>query len=104
MSDYMQEISIDTQPESVSLDGTEIILKQMKKNVCKIYKKNGSYGTGFFCKIPFLNKTDLPVLITNNHVLNEKEIDNNQTIELEINGKAKTIKIENSRKKFTDKI
>ena len=34
--------------------------------------KDGSKGTGFFCKIPFPNNNHLlPVLITNNHVMNE---------------------------------
>ena len=47
-------------------------MEQMKKCVCKIRLKD-IQGTGFFCKIPFpdINKR-LPVIITNNHVINEE--------------------------------
>ena len=41
----------------ITIEKTEIILKQMKESICQIQNKNGD-GTGFFCKI--LNK------ITNN--------------------------------------
>ncbi len=41
----------NTSPEPVSFEGTEIILNQMNKCVCKIYNKGE--GTGFFTKIPF---------------------------------------------------
>ena len=43
----------------------------MKKYVYKIYYK--CEETGFFTKIPF-NNILLPVLITNNHVLDENSI------------------------------
>ena len=32
----------------ITIDETEIILKQMKNGICKIENKNG-HGTGFFC-------------------------------------------------------
>ena len=73
----------------------------MQNCICKIYLKNDGIGTGFFCKIPFNNNL-LPVLITNNHVLNENDIDNNKKIKLMINNKVKTIEIDNSRKKYTN--
>ena len=44
----------------------------MKKYVCKIYQTEKT-GTGFMCKIPYQNQL-LPVLITNNHILNEEKI------------------------------
>ena len=50
----------NTSPEPVSFEGTEIILNQMNKCVCKIYSRGE--GSGFFTKIPF-NNTLLPVLI-----------------------------------------
>ena len=40
----------------------------MKNCICKILTNDGKKGTGFFCKIPYLNKL-LPVLVTNNHIL-----------------------------------
>jgi len=78
------------QPLPVSLEGTKKIIEQMEKCICKIYLNKGGLGTGFFCKIPF-NNSLLPVLITNNHVLNENDIDNNKIIKLTINNKVKQI-------------
>ena len=67
-------------PKSISFEETENILVQMKKCICKIYK-NGETGTGFFCKIPYPNQSKLlTVLITNNHVLNENDLKNNNKI------------------------
>ena len=50
----------------------QIAMEQMKKCVCKIKLKD-IQGTGFFSKIPFpdINKR-LPVIITNNHIINEE--------------------------------
>ena len=95
-----QEKSIVDQPIPVSLDGMKEILSQMEKRICIICQENGGEGTGFFCKIPFENDY-LPVLITNNHILNEKDIENGKIINLMINGKRKKIEIDKSRKKFT---
>ena len=56
---------IEDYPKSISLEGTEIIIEQMKKKVCKINIGNKK-GIGFFCKIPFPDINNLlPVLITN---------------------------------------
>ena len=75
----------------------------IQNQVCKILKDNGVKGTGFFCKIPYENNL-LPVLITNNHVLNSKDINvtNNITISLNDNKEFKHIEIDNSRKLFTN--
>jgi len=67
----------------------------MKNCICKIYIKNNGIGTGFFCKITF-NHNLLPVLITNNHILNEDDIDNNKIIKLMISNKVKKIEIKKS--------
>jgi len=104
MSDYIPEGLIKDQPCPVSIKGTKQILFQMENCVCQIKKKNGIIGTGFFSKVPLPNNgKEMPVLITNNHILNEKDIDNNQIIDLMINNKVKTIKIDDSRKKYTEK-
>ena len=42
-------------PTVISYESTKKIVKQMKKNVCKI-KIGKKQGTGFFCKIPFPDK------------------------------------------------
>ena len=46
----------------------------MKNNVCKINLLDGRKGTGFFCKIQYHN-ISLQVLITNNHIIDEKMIE-----------------------------
>jgi len=95
MSEIQQEKLIEDH-FPVSIEGTKKILFQMENCICKIYLEDGKKGTGFFCKIPFLNNL-LPVLITNNHVLNEKEIENNKIIQLSINNEVKEIEVDNSR-------
>ena len=65
-----KEKKLNNYPEIVALESTEIIINQMKKYIFKIYLNDGSKGTGFFCKIPFINNKILRVLITNNHVIN----------------------------------
>ena len=101
MSDIRQEQTFKNQPIPVSLDGTKKIVFQMENCICKIYLKNGETGTGFFCKIPYNNNL-LPVLITNNHVLNENDLDSNNIIKLTINNKVKKIELDNSRKMYTN--
>ena len=100
MKNTIQEKYIKNSPDPISIEGTELILKQMKNCVCKIY---GNNGTGFFCKI-FLpeEKRYMPVLITNNYVLSKKEIENNKEINLTLNNdsKSKKIKIDKKRKKI----
>ena len=101
MFDISQEKLIKVQPTPISIKGIKNILFQMENCICKIYLKNGEKGTGFFCKIPFFNKS-LPVLITNNHILSKKDIENNKVIKMTINNEVKKIKIDSSRKKYTN--
>ena len=49
MEDNKKEKSIKKYP-IITIENTEIILKQMKKCICKINNKNGK-GTGFFWHI-----------------------------------------------------
>jgi len=110
MSDIIEETTIEDQPTPVDLEGTKMILSQMKNCICKIVKDNGEKGTGFFSKIQFPDKNNLlNVLITNNHVLNENDIENDKIIKFIIYNKEKKkeeqkeIRIDNSRKKLTIK-
>ena len=82
MEDIKKEQYINTSPEPVSFKGTKKILFQMDNCVCRIYNK--SNGTGFFTKIPF-NSQNLPVLITNNHIINQDDIINNKRITMILN-------------------
>ena len=59
----------------------EIILNQMKKSICKI--KGQTIGTGFFCKIE-IDKEKFPVLITNFHVIDDKFIELNKKVKIQL--------------------
>ena len=104
----MEEIKekyLETSPIPVSIKGTETIISQMKNGICKIYTKNGTKGTGFFCKISNQTKTNyLNVLFTNNHVLNENDIRIGSIINFSLNDDNiyKQITIDEKRKVFTD--
>ena len=104
-TDFKEEIYTGKSPDSITIEGTETILNQMKNTICKISKDKGERGTGFFCKIPVPGDILLPVLITNNHVLNEEDIKNNKTIKTTINDDKSyvNIVIDESRQKFTSK-
>ena len=81
------------------------IVNQMEKCLCKIKIEPKIQGTGFPCRIPFpTEKKLLPVLITNNHIINEEtlyEKDKKISIKIE-NEKQKIINL-NNRKKYTNK-
>ena len=99
--DIKNEKYIKKSPIPVSLENTEKIINQMKKCVCQIHKEG--QGTGFLCKIPFPDASHLlPVLMTNNHVSNSDDIKEDKIITISFNNKQiiKTIKIDNTRKKF----
>ena len=90
--DVIKERVLKDYPQIVSLESTERIINQMKNNIFKVCLNDGTKGTGFFCKIPFIKNQELKVLITNNHVINlemEKitiSINNNKEIkEIELN-------------------
>ena len=101
MEDSIKEKYISTSPEPVSYGGTETILYQMNNSVCRIY--NNCKGTGFFTRIPYKSKS-LPVLITNNHVVNKDDIKNNRSIAFYLNNdkQLKTINLDNNRLRYTN--
>ena len=72
------------------------ILYQIENCICKIYKNNKEIGIGFFRKIPFKNNL-LKVLITNNHILNENDIENNKILEISIINNKKKIRIKKNK-------
>jgi hypothetical protein len=100
---YFNEDHVASSP-LISSEKTKIIINQLNSNVCKIHKSNGDNATGFFCKLPF-SYTLLPVLITNNHVLNEEDIKPNRIIKYSLkDGQLqKQIIINESRITFTNK-
>ena len=84
----------------------EKILFQMKNCICKIKVKENTFGTGFFCKIPFPDRFNFwPVLITCNHVLDENSLALDSKIEFTLDNDKlkKSIVINNSRRIYTSK-
>ena len=70
---YRPEKQLVNAPESIPSTNLENILGQMKESICKIKCKDGGNATGFFCIIPHPTKfNQLPVLMTNYHVINEE--------------------------------
>ena len=101
------EIFFEKSTIPVSFQNTEKILFQMKNCICKIYTKNGGRGTGFFCKIPYPDQSNLlTVLITNNHILDENELKNSDIIKYDFKDDEQIRKIKignNKRKIYTSK-
>ena len=84
MEEVEKEVYNEEYPKIISIEGTKKILEQMEKSVCKIYKTDGKKGTGFFCNIKYENK-EIPVMMTNCHVINDNYIKENDKIEIVIN-------------------
>ena len=104
-NDYTKEKDLDDNPSLITMDQIMFIHEQMTKCICDIKCLIEGHGTGFFCKIPFPDFFHLlPVLITNNHVLNEKDIVEGKKINISLNKKSinKEIFIDNSRKTYTN--
>ena len=102
MAEGIKEKYFGVLPESISLKKTEKIIEQMKNAICRIYNKN-KIGTGFFIRIPY--KTELlPVLITDNHIINIDDILNKTNISIYLNNdkKIKIIKLDNNRKIYSN--
>ena len=75
---------------------------QLETCICKIFNNKGKVGTGFFCKLPYPNEFRLlPTLFTNNHVLDEDNL-KEEKIKIKYKGTEKYLKLDESRKKFTD--
>ena len=91
-----KEIYIPDSPLPITIQETEIILKQMKKIICKIILTN-NVGTGFLCKVPYSGK-DLTLLITNNHLIDQNYYDNNKKFNISYCNEKKNFTI-NLRKK-----
>ena len=101
MEDSSKEKYISISPEPVSLKGTLNIIDQMNNCICRIFNKGK--GTGFFTKIPFKSKL-IPVLITNNHVIDKDDIKNNNIITIYLNNdkKEKEIELDENRIRYTN--
>ena len=77
--------------KKANLEAMIIITKQMAESVCKIYGTKLN-GTGFFCAIQNMKEWNprlLYVLMTNNHVIGEKDIMPNKKIAISLNNEKK---------------
>ena len=97
--EYINEKQLKQYPIPITYECSEIILDQMKKAICKIKLKDGSLGTGFFCKIPFPSKNQFQlVLLTNNHLINKTLLESENgslLIYIKDNEKYKTLNLKN---------
>ena len=91
-------------PNVIPYESHNKIKEQMEKDICKITISN-IQGTGFFCKIPFPDQSNmLPVFITNNHIINKDILyENSEKIKIDIKEELeiKEIKL-NNRMKYTN--
>ena len=88
----INEAALQDYPKPIFYESTKKILEQMIKNICKINIEN-KRGTGFFTKIPVDDKL-IPVLVTNYHVINKKDLDEKNEIEVDLfNEESKIIRI-----------
>ena len=98
----INEKLLETNPVPVSIETKKKILFQMQNCICKINNSNGK-GTGFFCYITNIKNQNIkyPVLITNNHVINEQIIEESKSIKLSLNDDdTKTIDINLKNRKI----
>ena len=101
---YKNEKKIEEQGGELTAEQMRYIMNQMETSLCRIIINNNSYGSGFFCFLPFPDNLNLlKVLITNHHVLGENDLLPGKEIIIRLNGDkiSKTIKITESRRIYT---
>ena len=81
MSERTVEGTTTDAVDFVAIKQKEIISMQLQKSICQI--KGKLIGTGFFCYINYENK-NIPCLMTNYHILDDKYIKDNNKIEIKI--------------------
>ena len=105
-----KEIKIKGSADPVNIKGTKTILNQMMNCICKIKIKGDNhggfitkdaYGTGFFCVITLNDNTNINCLLTNYHVLNEKDLEESRKINLSLNDEKETKSIDLSIERKT---
>ena len=92
MEEVEKEVYNEEYPKIISIEGTKKILEQMENSVCKIYKTDGKKGTGFFCNIKYENK-EIPVMMTNYHIINDNYIKENDKIKITFNDDKEKVTI-----------
>ena len=95
----MKENYIKDAIDEISGEKLEKILDQMNKCICKIEGKET--GTGFFCKIEDCEEKIIPVLITSNQIIDNNFLEENNQINITINGINKAINIDKDTKIYS---
>jgi len=101
---YKPEKKLKENINPISRQTNKIIDNQLEKYLCKVYDTKENNGSGFLCKIPFPDEFHLlPVLITNNHVLNESELKKDKKIKISFDDDniIKIIEMSEERKTYT---
>ena len=81
---------MENYPKPVTKDTHKKIMEYLDNSIYKIKINDGKYGIGFFCYIKCHNK-NIPVLITNYKIINEKYYSNNNNIKVLIDNELITI-------------
>ena len=99
------EKSIDDYPSIVTIKKAKLIIEQIEKSICRIYCKDGSKGTGFFCYIKNKKGKKLRVLITNNHIIGHEQINKNQKLTISFNNDKEIadLYLDSNKNIYTDK-
>ena len=105
-SSFSSEFSIQKENhvklgENLTIKKSILLNEKAQKSICEIIKDNG-YGSGFFSKIKY-EGNEIFCLFTNNHVIDEEMLLNNENIEIKINNKIYNISLKLKRRKWTDK-
>ena len=101
---YIREKIISNNIEIIDAESIKIMVQKMS-SIGKICCEDG-FGTGYLVNIPFPDQSHpLEVLMTNNHVLEEKDITLGKNIKISFDNdkSTKIININNKRKVYTNK-
>ena len=103
MDEIIDEGKIEGAIDTLNLSKCEKIIHQMKTSICKVYGQKT--GTGFFCKINYQNE-EIPLLMTNYHVLSDEYLETNKCVKISINDEQifEVINIEENSKLFSSEI
>ena len=86
MEGSIDEGKIQRAIDALSLDNIDKITEKMKTCICQVYGQ--LTGTGFFCRIPYEGK-NIPVLMTNYHIISDDFLKNNKSFKISINNGEK---------------
>ena len=102
--DYTKEVYLSNVPASIPAEKLLVISKQCENTIIKIESNQKGKGTGFFCMIPFPDKSHpLPVLITNYHVFKLNDNFEGEIIKFSLNNDKFKYEIKlDSRKTFSN--